>query len=163
MTQPGPPYPPPALPPGPPPGLPLPGGYPLPPARTRRRRWPWIVAVLAVVIIAGGALHLYFARTASSSPRGAVDHYWSALVSHNADKAQDYICRGRTLPQKDTPFGKQFVASLTGYQVGAESGSGKTRVFTVTARLSVSGRAYDFPLQTKVVRQWNGWFVCDGA
>ena len=133
------------------------------PPRPRRRRWPWIVAAAAVVIVVASGLHLYFARTASSSPRGAVDHYWGALVSHDAGKAQGYICRGKTLPQKDTPFGKQFVASLTGYVVGAETGSGRTRVFNVTAQLNVSGRAYDFPLQTKVVKQWNGWFVCDAA
>ena len=147
------------------PGQPLPGS-PLPPpaARPRRKRWPWVVGIAVILaVVVGGGLHAYFARTASSSPRAAVDHYWSALVAHDAGKAQDYICRGRQLPQKDTAFGKQFVSSLRGYAVGGESGSGKTRVFAVVARLNVSGRAYDFPLQTKVIKQWNGWFVCDGA
>ncbi|HLY34477.1 MAG TPA: hypothetical protein VKQ07_08090 [Jatrophihabitantaceae bacterium] len=142
-------YPPPGY---PPPGYPAPG---FPPPR-RRRRWPWILAGMAVVLVVVGVLASVFAgRTASHDPRTAAQRFWTAVSQHDVSKAQKYVCPGKNF--KNEPL----VNAIDGYDLGTESGSGNTRHFVVTVHVSVSGVTDDRLVDTVVQKKTGGWFVCD--
>jgi hypothetical protein len=152
--------------PPPPPGYPAPGypaappPYGVPPKK--RRRWPWIVAgSVVVVVVALIVIGVVFGRTGSSSPRAAVDHFWTALVAHDTGKAEKYVCNGKNLTGKNDSAFKQLVDALNGYDVGTESGSGGTRVFPVTVHATIGGVNQDLTIQTTVKKQSSEWYVCD--
>jgi hypothetical protein len=171
---PGPPgaYPPPGSypPPGPPgypqqpPGYgtypPGPAGYAPPPKK--RRKWPWIVAgtvllVVVVLVVVG----LVFGRKGSGDPHTAADKFWHALTQHDTKQAEKYVCANKNLTG-NTQF-KALVTALTGYDIGAESGSGNTRLYPVTLHLSQSGQTGNLVVITTVTKDTDKWYVCNLA
>ena len=97
----------------------------------------------------------------SKDPKQAVDKFWTALVAHDTKKAEKYVCNGKDLTGKnDTEF-KQLVDALTGYSVGPEAGSGSSRTYPVTVKVTVSGVDQQLVITTTVKKQTGKWYVCD--
>ena len=160
----GTPPPPPGYPAAPPPGYPTPPGYGAygEPPKKKRRRWPWIV--LAVVVVLVGTLiviGLVFGREGSGTPKEAVDKFWTALVAHDTGKAENYVCTGKDLTGKNDTAFQQLVDNLAGYDVGPEAGSGGERTFPVTVHLTPTEGAQDLIITTTVKKQTGKWYVCD--
>jgi hypothetical protein len=69
------------------------------PARRRRRRWPWVVAALFVLIVAGLAIlaiPLLKVRSDANAARAALVAGVEALRKGNLDTAQDRVASART-------------------------------------------------------------------
>jgi hypothetical protein len=157
-------YPPPGYPaaPGyPPPGYPAGPGYPPPtgafPPPRRRRRWPWIVGGIVVVLIVVGVLAAVLTgRTGSGDPRTAARRFWSALQTHDVNKAQKYVCPGKNLKNF-----QPLANAITGYDIGAETGTGNTRHFSVTVQATVAGASGERIFDTEVQKKTGEWYVCN--
>jgi hypothetical protein len=154
------------------PAAPIPGygpaqAYPGAPAGMyappkKRRKWPWIVGGIVVVVIAALVIvGVFFGRTGSGDPRTAVDKFWSALAQHDRGKAEQYVCSNKNLT-KSAGF-TELINDLNGYTIGPESGSGGTRVFPVTAHVTVAAQNGDITIDTTVKRSAGKWYVCDLA
>jgi hypothetical protein len=132
----------------------------MPIAKKKRRKWPWIVGGIAVVVIVAlvivGAV---FGRSGSDDPHSAVQKFWSALVANDTKKAEKYVCSNKNLT--DNANFKQLVDALTGFDIGAESGSGNTREYPVTVHLTVAGESGDQIVTTTVKKSTGEWYVCD--
>lgn len=139
----------------PPPG---PGGYAPPPKK--RRKWPWIVAgTVVVIVVALVVVGIVFGRKGSGDPHTAADKFWHALTQHDIKQAEKYVCSKKNLT--GTAGVKQLVDALTGYDIGAESGSGNSRTYPVTAHLSLAGQTTDQVFVTTVTKDTGKWYVCD--
>ena len=139
---------------------PGPGGFAPPPRK--RRKWPWIVAgSVVVVVVALIIVGVVFGRKGSGDPHTAADKFWHALAQHDIKTAQKYVCSGKDLTG-DAQF-KQLVNALTGYDIGAEAGSGNTRTYPVTLHLSLAGQTGDQVVITTVKKDTGQWYVCDLA
>jgi len=146
----------------PPPGYPAPPGYPpmgaFPPPR-RRRRWPWIVSGIVVVLIVVGVVAAALnGRTGSNDPHTAAQRLWSALSTHDVNKAQKYVCPKKQLKGNDY---QSLANAITGYDLGPESGSGDTRHIAVTVHVSLGGAADSRLIDTVVQKDRGEWYVCD--
>jgi hypothetical protein len=128
----------------------------------KRRKWPWIVAGTVVVIVAALVIvGLVFGRKGSGDPHTAADKFWHALAQHDIKQAEKYVCSNKNLT--GSPQFKQLVNALTGYDIGAESGSGSSRTYPVTLHLSLAGQTGDQVVVTTVHKDTGKWYVCNLA
>jgi hypothetical protein len=125
----------------------------------KRKKWPWILGVIVVILIVLGVIGIVFGRTGSGDPHTATQKFWNALVQHDTGKAEKYVCSNKNLTDNGT-F-KTIVDNLTGFDIGAESGSGNTRKYPVTAHLTLSGQPTDLTIITTVTKNSGKWYVCD--
>jgi hypothetical protein len=110
---------------------------------------------VAVLIVVG----LVFGRKGSGDPHTAADKFWHALSQHDVKQAQKYVCSKKDLTSS-AGF-TQLVSALTGYDIGAEAGSGNTRTYPVTLHLSLAGQSGDQVVVTTVTKDTGKWYVCD--
>ncbi|HJQ42246.1 MAG TPA: hypothetical protein VJ831_04110 [Jatrophihabitantaceae bacterium] len=144
--------------PGYPPGYPPAGPMGEPPKR-KRKKWPWIVGSIVVVLVVLGIIGVVFGRTGSGDPHTATKRFWDALVQHDTKKAEKYVCSSKNLT--DNEGFTTLVNGLTGYDIGAEQGSGNTRKYPVDAHLSLNGQPTDLTIITTVKKSSGKWYVCD--
>ncbi|MDT4893364.1 MAG: hypothetical protein QOE97_2399 [Pseudonocardiales bacterium] len=134
------------------------GGY-LDAPKKKRRKWPWIVGVVAVIAVVLVVVGVIVGRKGSGDPHTAADRFWSALVQHDTKAAAKYVCSNKNLTNSAGFL--RLVSDLRGYDIGSEAGTGNTRTFPVTAHLTENGQSADLVIVTTVTKKTGEWYVCD--
>ncbi|HLZ55740.1 MAG TPA: hypothetical protein VKR06_02235 [Ktedonosporobacter sp.] len=148
---------------------------PVAPAPRKRRRWPWILGIIAGVIIlacVGGTIAIVLVVNNSPS-KTAAQHYYDAIKSQDYATAFSYLDPTMTLTIQgqqqqitsqtftqaaqgyDTDKGKVSAYSITGVNLNSSTSTGNTA--DITVQVTRNGAPYDVHLRLQ--QQGNDWKI----
>jgi hypothetical protein len=129
------------------------------PTKKKRKKWPWIVGGVVVILALLAVVGLVFGRKGSANPRDAVSKFWTQVKAHDLKKANDYVCQNKHVKTDDANF-RKLTNAVTAFSIGAETGSGGKLIYPVTLTLTVGGQTEPLVVPTTAVKTAGQWYVC---